>query len=220
MRCEARTRCVIRVGSHGRSGYLYFADGQIVHATLGTTQGESAALEILSWSHGSWDPCERPWPARNSVATTWQALLLRAAQRQDEARRQRASTEPAAIEDVAQAQHGEATMPQRTSSPPDRSEGSGASYRPDDFEHAVRLDAQGNVLSGHGRVEELAALSAYACRLGDLIGELMGMGTLNALEATLHEGRCVIFRSQSGAMVALKPRADIDLTRIKNQLRL
>jgi hypothetical protein len=111
-------------------------------------------------------------------------------------------------------------MPQPTSSPPGRAEGSGSSYRPDDFEHAVRLDLQGNVLSGHGRVEELASLSAYVCRLGDLIGELMGMGKLNALEATLHQGKCLIFRGQSGSTVALRPRTNVDLTRIRAQLRL
>lgn len=221
MKCEARARCVVRVGSHGRSGYLYFAEGRIVHAILGELQGERAALEILGWSQGSWDPCERPWPAQAGITTAWQALLLQAAQRQDEARNAKHLTVVQAKYEAARAQDDKAaTMQQGSGSVPPRREESGTSYRPDDFEHAVRMDAQGNVVSGHGRAEELAALSAYACRLADLVGELMGMGKLHALEASLIEGRCLIFRGQSGATVALKPRSEVDLTRLRNQLRL
>jgi hypothetical protein len=212
MKCEARTHCVVRVGSRGRSGYLYFSAGQIVHATLGDLHGEAAALEVLSWSHGSWDPCDRAWPAQVSIKTPWQALLLEAAQRADESSGRLKVTEPSKTPMPADARSDD-----KTTRP---SGDSRASYRPDDFHHAVRLDPQGSVQSGHGRKDELAALAAYACRMGDLVGELMGLGKLRALEARLHEGRCLIFRGHSGAIVAVKPKPEVDLTRLKHQLRL
>ncbi len=219
MKCEARARCVVRVGSQGRSGYLYFSDGQIVHAALGGRSGETAALEILSWSHGSWNPCERRWPAQRSIAVAWQALLMRAAQRQDELRQAR---EPRELEDGNDGANDEDLQLQQAGQRPSGAQLSRGDlgYKADDFEHAVRIDARGHLLSGHGRAEELAALGAYACRLGDLIGDMMGVGALVALDATLLVGRCLVYRGQNAVTVALKPKAHVDLGPIKAQLYL
>jgi hypothetical protein len=252
MRCEARSRCVIRVSSKGQVGYLYFADGQIVHASLGDNQGESAALTILSWSEGSFDPCDRSWPARASINVVWQGLLLRAAQLRDETSRdsgeipiddsavvpvvasatrsvaQSAFTTPPPLPDAKTTdvtdltEVDEVLEPGATDHATDQqAHPHNVSYRADDFEHAVRLDAQGEVLTGHGDTEALAGLAAYAVRLGDLIGEIMGMDKLAAIEGGLRSGkRCLIFRDERGDIVALRPAVHVDLTPLKTRLRL
>ncbi|HEX2677033.1 MAG TPA: hypothetical protein VHM19_10345, partial [Polyangiales bacterium] len=95
------------------------------------------------------------------------------------------------------------------------------SYRIEEFEHAVRMDARGNVLTGNGAVEEHAALAAYGCRLGDLMGELLGLGPMIAVEGALRPaGRCLIFRDAAGDTVLLRPRAGVDLSRLRAQLAL
>jgi hypothetical protein len=194
MTCAGRARCAACIRSGMRTGHLYFAEGQIVHATVGDAEGERAALDILSWEQGTWESCDMPWPARPSITTPWQGLLLRAAQLQDEAR------------------HG---------GPPRRSQASRSSYRPADFEHAVRVDPHGAVVAGHGRTDELAALASYVCRVGDLIGALLGIDKLVALDGSLAQGAtCLIVRKGSGDVIALRPREGVDLGQLKTQLQL
>jgi len=193
LHCAGRARGAACIRSGLRTGHLYFADGQIVHATVGDADGERAALDILSWPHGTWQSCDMPWPARPSLTTPWQGLLLRAAQLQDEAG------------------HG-----QRVGTASARS-----AYRSADFEHAVRVDPHGTVVAGHGRTEELAALAAYVCRVGDLIGTLLGIDKLVAVDSSLADGSsCLILRRASGDVLALRPREGVDLRQLKTQLQL
>lgn len=195
MTCAGRARCAACIRSGMRTGHLYFADGQVVHATVGDVEGERAALDILSWQHGTWQSCDMPWPARPSITTPWQGLLLRAAQLEDEAR--------------------------HALGQPRRTESSSARYRPADFEHAVRVDPAGAVVAGHGRTDELAALAAYVCRVGDLIGALLGIDKLVALDGSLAQGAaCLIVRKSSGDVLALRPREGVDLGQLKTQLQL
>jgi hypothetical protein len=197
MSCGSRARRAALVRSGVRSGYLYFADGQLVHATVGDADGEQAALDILSWRTGTWQSCDVPWPARPSIQTPWQGLLLRAAQIEDEKHR-----------------------PEAQGAQPE-AESAGASYRPADFEHTARIDARGEIVAGHGRLEQLAALAAYVCRVGDLIGGLMGEGDLIALDGTLAQGvDCLVFRKHGGDTIALRPRAGVDLGPLRSRLSL
>jgi hypothetical protein len=247
LRCESRVRCVVCVTSGRQAGYLYFAEGQIVHAATGGVQGERAVLEILSWTSGTWDSCERPWPSVPTITTSWQGLFLRAAQQQDEARRDatqrdqasalksqpqpiapvRLASAPSAaprvtpIQPLAIPQTVPAQPPATPTQPANRREESGVSYRPEDFEHAVRMNARGAIVSGHGAVEEHAELAAYCCRIGDLLGELLGMGKLQGIDASLRGyKRCFVVREASGDMVVLRPRSDLDPARIRAQLNL
>ena len=56
----------------------------MIHAVTADQVGEGAALEILSWTNGSFQPCDRPWPEAATIATSHEALILRVAKRRDE----------------------------------------------------------------------------------------------------------------------------------------
>ena len=236
LRCESRVRCVVCVTSGRQVGYLYFNEGQIVHAVTGGVQGERAVLDILGWTSGTWESCERPWPTVPTITISWQGLFLRAAQQQDEAKRDASSApaEPPPRKSTPQGaspvrlasaplQPVSAPVPSPAGplSAPARREESGVSYRPEDFEHSVRMDARGAIVSGHGAVEPYAELAAYCCRLGDLLGELLGMGKLHSLDATLRgTGRCFVVREPSGDTVVLRPRPEVDPNKVREQLNL
>ena len=66
MECLARSRVVVRVVGEGGVGYLYFDRGRVMHAVTAHYAGERAALEILSWSNGSFQACDRAWPDRET----------------------------------------------------------------------------------------------------------------------------------------------------------
>src|SRR5450432_2998641 len=84
MECLARSRRVVRVASTGRVGYLFFQGGEIFHATTKNLVGEGAALEMLEWTDGTFEPCNIAWPEKGTVKMGWQNLLLGAATSKDE----------------------------------------------------------------------------------------------------------------------------------------
>jgi hypothetical protein len=84
MECLARSHRVVQVIGEGGVGYLYFDRGQVVHATTAQRTGEAAALEILDWTNGSFQSCERSWPTQATIRTSHEGLLLQAAQLRDE----------------------------------------------------------------------------------------------------------------------------------------
>jgi hypothetical protein len=84
LECGNRNHSAVSVDSDGREGHLFFDDGQIVHARAGDRVGEAAVFEILDWTTGTFAPSTLPWPITPTVTSTWQQLLLRAAQRRDE----------------------------------------------------------------------------------------------------------------------------------------
>jgi hypothetical protein len=84
MECLGRSHRVVQVVGEGGVGYLYFDRGQIVHATTAQRTGEPAALEILGWTNGSFQSCERAWPAQATIRTSHEGLILQVAQIRDE----------------------------------------------------------------------------------------------------------------------------------------
>jgi len=60
---------------------------EILHEDAKGLAGEAAAMEMLKWRDGDFDPVERDWPAKETISAHWQSLLLRAAQVRDESSR-------------------------------------------------------------------------------------------------------------------------------------
>src|SRR6188768_841952 len=84
MECLGNSTLSVRVISGDEEGYLYFHRGQIVHAVSSSAVGEAAALEILGWNRGTFEPCSAGWPTTHSISKPWQALLMCAATKRDE----------------------------------------------------------------------------------------------------------------------------------------
>jgi len=210
MECLAQSTQAFRITSAEMIGYLYFDGGQIVHALTGDHAGEAATLEILNWRDGVVEPCSVGWPDQPTIRSSWQSLLLRAAQAQDESERHKLVSFPA----------------QRSAAP--RPAGSKPAYRSEDpqmsappnssfanFPAMVRLDPNGNVLASKGNTEDLAPVAAYAARLADLVGNLLGMESLVALECVFSGERLIMHRERTGNLVALKARPDQDLSAVR-----
>ncbi len=66
-------------------GSLYFQKGEIVHAVCGDLVGADAFYEIFNWSGGSFTLEPASTDRAQTIAEPWQALLLEAARRMDEA---------------------------------------------------------------------------------------------------------------------------------------
>jgi hypothetical protein len=241
MECLTRTRQVFRIQGEGGVGYLYFADGRLVHAVTSKLIGEAAALEILAWTNGLFQPCDRAWPASMTIETSCEGLILRLAKRRDEAATNLVAFPARAVagggggggagggggddtqfeEIEIRELHEEGEMRAPTNS--DQPSPSTEIGRPDitaDFPIVMRLGAGGAIVKNKGGDEDLAGVVAYARRLGQLAGELLGIDPFVAMECTFVQGRFLIFDENNGETVALRPRNETNLQPLRDRLGL
>lgn len=231
MECLARTRLAVQVVGDGGVGYLYFDGGHIVHATTAVRAGEAAALEILGWTNGSFQPCDRPWPERPTIATSHEALILEVARRHDERHASNlvafpgrsAATPQEMFEEIEMSEisnEGEERMRSTKIGEPLPGPGSGRSEPAGDFSVVLRLAASGALISNRGGDEDMAQGIAYVHRLVQLVGELLGLEAFSALECTFAGGRCIVFSEGEGEVVALRPRPEAALGPLRERLGL
>ena len=91
---------------------------------------------------------------------------------------------------------------------------------PADFPVMLRLSANGSVLRNRGASEELAEATAYAHRLVQLTGELLGLEAFVALECVFANDRLVVFTEGDADVVALRPRPELNLQALRDRLGL
>jgi hypothetical protein len=219
MECLACSHRAVRVTSGSNVGYLYFRGGAVVHATARLLAGEAAALEILAWSEGSFEAIDREWPAKETIACTWQSLLLRAAQRRDERSLQsvvalRSIARPAGRQEAASPMQ----VPEGVEFQATPIEIAGHVFRSEDFQVVVRLGANGTLTLNRGGTQDFADIVAYACRLSELIGTQLGAEGFAAMECALKTGRCYVVVEPSGDVVALRPHPSSDCGALRNLL--
>lgn len=217
MECSTRARGMARIISSAGVGNLWFRDGEIVHAVLGAMSGEAAALELLQWREGTFETFEGEAPVRETIATSWQSLLLRAAQLEDESGQKRlvgVSSRPERVSHIRKLEvesEGAMEVP--------RSQANGAKLMGSEIDVAVRIGPGGTILSSKNASEELAQVAAYAWRLAELTGTMLGMEGLAALECGGPSGSLFLL-SDEEAVVAFQPAPDVDLRSLRERLQL
>ena len=219
LECLSRSRRIVRVASAGRVGYLYFSDGEIVHAGTRNLVGERAALEIMGWNDGVFEVCNIAWPERTTIAMRWQQILLTAAKARDDAsgklvrlpNRRMPSSPMSLVPDEEEEEANVAeSRPPLLPEPAVKAE----SAPPSSVQQAVRIDGAGQVLSIVGDDGEFGGLVAYATRLSGLIGEALGLQQFKALDVGLSSSRCVMYVEEKGSIVGVRARNDVDLTSV------
>jgi predicted regulator of Ras-like GTPase activity (Roadblock/LC7/MglB family) len=227
MECLSGRERVMRVCSANEVGYLFFRGGQIVHAVTRRGIGETAALEILRWNDGTFEPCSAGWPDRDSIGSSWQNLILLAAQHRDESGRHNLVAFPGARTTGTRAVTPMPPAPPPApvaSVPPSRSEArvNSESSAPmlAQVRAAVRVDQSGTVVSSKGDAGDLGQIAAYAGRLAELVGDGLGMQGLVSVEVTQHRSRTLIYREKSGNTFALTAAPDADLSQVRERLGL
>ena len=220
MECLAQSSRVFRITSGHRIGYLFFKQGQMVHALSGDHVGEAAALEILKWRDGSVEPCSVGWPDAPTIHSTWQNLLLLSAQARDESGRHKLVSFPgnrSASATVTGTLRSDMTKLVKKEEPPMSAPPSSQSLSLAQFQAFVRLDPAGNIVSAKGDAEELAPVAAYAARLAELIGNMLGMEGFSSLECSFPKDRVFLHRERSGNLVALKVPAEAEVGALRER---
>ena len=231
MECLGRSHRAVRVTHRHQHGVLFFDAGRLIHAETAHAIGEAAALEILTWDSGSFDPCDSDWPRSPTINTSTEGLLLKAAQGRDEEGRQ---SNLVAFPGRAGASAPEFESPllvddkdweSEVTRPAGPSIGLGFEANRRDSGAAVielplaaRVAANGPVIEALD--DDLADAVAYAGRLAGLIGELLGLDGFRALECASKEERVVIYVVEEGGRVAGRGAAAADGSILRERLGL
>jgi hypothetical protein len=201
--CMRRSRRIVRVSSRGLLGYVFFRDGDVVHATTGRQTGEAALGEMLSWQDGVFETWSGSWPDRETINTPWQRVLLEVAQAKDEQRSPNVLSFPGRESAKATAA-GTITSIQPPRPVPGPVE-------------SVTLSADGKVIRGSSH-SDLPEVAAYAVELADLVGEFLGLDGLRTLEVEFDTAHFLVGRNREGQVVAARAAQASDLEPLKREL--
>ena len=84
--CKSRSRACLLVQSQDGQASIFFADGNVVHAVLGSQIGEEVVYELLTWEDGEFElEMEMDVPTlERTITVGWSGLLLEGMRRIDE----------------------------------------------------------------------------------------------------------------------------------------
>jgi len=82
--CAERNQARLRLKRQGSEGSLFFADGEVVHAELGSQVGEEVVYELLTWEDGDFELEMDVSSPERTITTGWSSLLLEGMRRLDE----------------------------------------------------------------------------------------------------------------------------------------
>jgi hypothetical protein len=200
MNCLGGRRAAFEVSSDGQVGHLFFDRGKLIHAEFRGSVGEEAVARLFALASGRFRPSQRPWPQLPTIHGSWESLLLRAAQAEDERGRQ-----PRVARVVEFPSVGKVVEPMVEEA--------------DDVSASVRLSRTGNVLSSSGNIDTLAETAAFVGGLGNLVGDALGLGNVTSVEASSAEAVILVYREPQGNLVALRSSPG-DMAKTRKRLGL
>jgi hypothetical protein len=219
LQCSNRARVGVAVRSKTREGHLFFDSGQMVHAVAGRLVGEEAVFDMLDWNTGTFSESNEAWPARATINSSWQQVLLLAAQRRDErqpafpaastARLVAVKRPASSMPSAPAAELGDAAY-DAIARDGDRTRVASSRPRESVFQLdnglnavvcAARFDDAGNLLEMRGDAHELTALAVYLRRFADLLGECAGQEGFRSFECRSANTDLALFVDAPGSYV-------------------
>jgi predicted regulator of Ras-like GTPase activity (Roadblock/LC7/MglB family) len=82
--CQEVASSQVALEWRGKTGTLYFGDGEVIHAATATLSGEDAVYELLRWTEGTFRVTPSPVTPERTIHKNWSNLLLDGMQRIDE----------------------------------------------------------------------------------------------------------------------------------------
>jgi hypothetical protein len=219
LQCSNRARVGVAVRSKTREGHLFFDNGQMVHAVAGRLVGEDAVFDMLEWNTGTFSESSEAWPAKVTISSSWQQVLLSAAQRRDERQPAFPASSTARLVAVKRPASslpsgptGELADAPYDSIQRDSDRAHSASSRPRESVFqldnglnglicAARFDDAGNLLEMRGDAHELTALAVYLRRFADLLGECAGQEGFRSFECRSGGTDLALFVDAPGSYV-------------------
>jgi hypothetical protein len=226
LQCSNRSHVGVAVRSKTREGHLFFDNGQIVHAVAGRLVGEEAVFDMLDWNTGTFTESSEAWPAKPTITSSWQQILLLAAQRRDEGQPSFAGASTARLVAVRRPQSSAlSALAAELAEPASDAVLRDGKQRESLFELdngltsvicAARFDSADNLLEMRGDAHELVALAVYLRRFADLLGECAGQEGFRSFECRAAGSDLALFVDAPGSYVIVSTS---DLTELRRYYR-
>lgn len=84
--CDDRKNAKLDISSGGQTAQIYFKEGNVVHACLGTKEGEQVIYDVLGWEEGTFSLTIGINSPKESIKRSWAGLIMEGAKRLDEAK--------------------------------------------------------------------------------------------------------------------------------------
>jgi predicted regulator of Ras-like GTPase activity (Roadblock/LC7/MglB family) len=84
LNCQDRKTAQLTLHQADQTATIYFKDGEVIAASLGSTQGEEAVYQLLNWQEGNFALEPDIEPPAITINRSWSGLLLEGAKRLDE----------------------------------------------------------------------------------------------------------------------------------------
>jgi hypothetical protein len=188
---------VMRVEVTGNVGYLFFLNGELVHASTLEFEGDDAVRQIAAWDQVTLDWCERRWPRTRSVTRSFVEVSAELAM-------------PAAPEEAPAPSSAPVSTPAPPLREPRETEIEAVVSFPSalglrqvlsraELKNALRLNKLGGISDSRGSSGHLKPILRSTLMLGDLLGAVFGLGPLIAAEASSQNFHRLVARSSEDA---------------------
>lgn len=190
MECLAMSTRAVRVDRGDRSGRIFFAGGQVVHAEVGALTGEEAFFEITHWTKGAFQIEEGVRAMDETITRNWETLLMESAQRHDEsATTVTAFPLPAPAPAQTEAMHTHPIV---------------EIFKDPEILGAVLYSPEGEVLISKGEApEDLQGTAAYVLQLLAHIGTALGADNLREVQLSGTEQRALFLNTPEHHVAAM-----------------
>jgi len=180
-------------------GIIYFADGEIIHAEQGGQSGEDAIYNIIKWPGGSFDIHPEMISNVCTIHYRTDALLLDALRRLDEENAGTVGTRTSAST--------QSITPRRT-----MSKIAARLMQIPTITYAVLLDKQGSAIQDSSlEATSLSAKGAFLARVGNQLGDLLGLGEIKAAAVHTSGFHLLMYDSKQHYLsIAVKPECNLD----------
>jgi predicted regulator of Ras-like GTPase activity (Roadblock/LC7/MglB family) len=180
-------------------GIIYFADGEIIHAEQGQQIGEDAIYNIIKWPGGSFNIHPEMTSNVCTIHYRTDALLLDALRRLDE--------ENAGATQTKASASNQTLTPRRT-----MSKIAARLLEIPTITYAVLLDKQGSAVQDSSvEATALSAKGAFLARIGNQLGDLLGLGEIKAAAVHTSGFHLLMYDSKQHYLsIAVKPECNLD----------
>ena len=201
--CNEMNQARLQIINRDKEGTLFFDEGDIVHMTLGSQEGEDVIFELLTWEDGTFELTKDVRAPKRSVQTSWSHLLLEGLRRIDE---QSLSQSDGDSEAEREQRKAEREAAQRVAKDFLRING---------INGALITSKYGDVLGYEATkdAEATAALSAFVGRRAEELSILLNAGVLEQFTMSGDDWRMIVFPFEKHFVaLSMDPKISVSAT--------
>ncbi len=201
--CNEMNQARLHVKHQDQEGTVFFDEGDIVHMTLGSQEGEDVIFELLTWEDGTFELTRDVRAPKRSVQTNWSHLLLEGLRRMDEQALAQGNGDNEADRERRKAEREAA---QRIAKDFTRINGIDGALVASKYAEVIGYETT-------NKPDAAAALAAFAGRRAEELSILLNAGTLEQITMSGDNWRMIVFPFEKHYIaLSMDPKISVSAT--------